>query len=70
MNFTANRYINSSFFFTSGSIGFVNTELHISENDSSAEVCVRARGYGFVVNVSTVELSAIGIPLGSCDRSL
>ena len=39
---------------------FANTTIQVYENESSIEVCVRARGYGFVVNVSTAELTATG----------
>ena len=40
---------------------FMNATIQVYENDSFVEVCIRARGYGFVVNVSTVELTAIGM---------
>lgn len=36
-------------------------ETQTFENDSFVAVCVVARGYGFSVNVSTVELTAIGM---------
>ena len=39
---------------------FVYTNLQSFENETSVEICVRTRGYGFSVNVSTVEQTAIG----------
>ena len=51
----------SMYFFTSGFVEFLNTELQTFENDSSVEVCIVGRSFGFVVNVSTVELTATGM---------
>lgn len=31
------------------------------ESESSVEVCIRAKGYEFAVNVSTEELTAAGV---------
>ena len=43
----------SDFLKFSGSVEFVDGTLEAFENDSSVEVCVRAHGYGFTVNMST-----------------
>ena len=48
------------FIITTGQVEFSAAEVQIFENESSVNVCVRARGYGFVVNASTVELTATG----------
>lgn len=37
----------------SGSVEFLNSDLEVFENDTSFEVCVRAQGYGFAVNITT-----------------
>ena len=52
--------VNWSCIFITGYAEFANATIQVYENESSIEVCVRVRGYGFVVNVSTTELTAIG----------
>jgi hypothetical protein len=40
---------------------FTNAIIQVYENESSIEVCIKGQGYGFVVNVSTVEVTATGM---------
>ena len=46
---------------TAGFVEFVASELQVFENSSSVEVCLSVRGFGFAVNMTTVEQTAIGM---------
>lgn len=54
-------FVNWHYILITGYAEFTNATIIVYENESSIEVCVRARGYGFVVNVSTVEFTATGM---------
>ena len=54
------KYYSHCLCFT-GYAEFVNATMQAYESESSVEVCIRAKGYGFAVNVSTEELAAAGV---------